>query len=70
VPAATGNSGTPGSPASNGLGTAATTPAAGHVPTSVPPVTSGGSTSASNGLGTAATTPAAGHVPTSVPARP
>jgi hypothetical protein len=50
-----------------GLDRANETPAAGHVPTSVPAATSGGSTPGSNGLGTAATTPAAGHVPTSVP---
>jgi hypothetical protein len=53
-----------------GLDRANETPAAGHVPTSVPAPTGSSGTpgsQASNGLGTAATTPAAGHVPASVP---
>jgi hypothetical protein len=53
-----------------GLDRANQTPAAGHVPTSVPaatgtPVAPG--SQASNGLSTANSTPAAGHVPSSVP---
>lgn len=51
-----------------GLDRANQTPAAGHVPTSVPvgaPATPGAP--ASTGLGTASGTPAAGHVPSTVP---
>ena len=58
-------------PAVTGIARANETPAAGHVPTSIPagggqPANPG--TNAGNGLSTAANTPAAGNVPSSVPA--
>jgi hypothetical protein len=53
-----------------GLNRANQTPAAGHVPTSVPANVNAGppASPGSTGLGTAATTPAAGRVPSTVPA--
>ncbi len=60
--------GKPTAPGQNGLDKANTTPAAGHVPTSLPsgqPATAGAQ--GSTGLGTASGTPAAGHTPYSVP---
>jgi len=50
-----------------GLDRANQTPAAGHVPTSLPAAASGAGSQSSTGLNTANGTPAAGHVPTSVP---
>ena len=60
--------GQPTDPGQNGLDQANTTPAAGHVPTSVPagqPAAAGAQ--GSTGLDTANGTPAAGHTPESVP---
>lgn len=61
---------TPTTGPATGLDRANQTPAAGHVPTSLPPTAGqpAGPTPGPNGLNTAATTPAAGRVPTSVPA--
>lgn len=61
------DAGKPTDPGQNGIDQANTTPAAGHVPTSLPsgqPATAG---AGSTGLGTANGTPAAGHTPESVP---
>ena len=52
------------------LFTAAETPAASKVPTSVPPVTPGVGAQGSVGIGTANGTPAAGRIPANVPGRP
>ena len=56
------------------LFTAAETPAASKVPTSVPPVTPGAGADVgaqgSVGIGTANGTPAAGRIPANVPGRP
>lgn len=63
--------GRPAEPGQNGLDQANTTPAAGHVPTSVPagrPDTAG--SQGSTGTDRAGQTPAAGHTPSSVPAGP
>jgi hypothetical protein len=72
VPAqAPDSAGRPESPGQNGLDQANQTPAAGHVPTSVPAgPPAGAGAGASTGLGTASSTPAAGYIPTSVPAGP
>ena len=62
------DAGQPTDPGQNGLDQANTTPAAGHVPTSLPagqPATAGAQ--GSTGLDTANGTPAAGHTPASVP---
>jgi hypothetical protein len=66
-----GDGSRPAAPGQNGLDQANTTPAAGHVPSSVPagkPATAG--TQGSTGTDTAAGTPAAGHLPEAVPAGP
>ncbi len=60
----------PSTAGSKGLDRARETPAAGHVPTSVPARSGAADTPgspAANGLGTANSTPAAGKAPTSVP---
>lgn len=67
----TGEGGRPAAPGQTGLDQANTTPAAGHVPTSVPagkPSTAG--SQSSTGTDTATETPAAGNLPESVPAGP
>lgn len=58
-------SGQPADPGQNGLDRAGTTPASGHVPTSLPAPGHG-----ATGADRAGETPAADHVPSSVPARP
>ena len=64
--AGTNNGVGPSESGATGLDRANETPAAGHVPTSLPAATNGDG--AQGGLDTANGTPAAGHAPTSLPA--